>query len=268
MPTENFKARKGVATTGPNGSTFSLLVPSGTIVMYSGTTAPDGWLLCNGAAYSKSLYPDLNAVLQLSQPNSYPFGSTSTTFNVPNLNGVMPLAESHQGSPRAGANALVIGGSGGSNTATLTANSIPAHQHGTGGHTHGSDTFNAAGAHYHHIPAFNSGNVNADHAHYAGSHTHQWYFSAIRSSGTTRLTKRGSGTQQNAGISGGSGTSSGHTALHTHDTPALGTNTQSANHTHAFTTNSNSATNTGGTFTPTAVTVAAPKINVAFIIKT
>lgn len=273
MPTDNFKVRRGITTTGVLTSssfdfTFQLLVPTGTIIMHSGTTAPDGWLLCDGTAYAKSAYPDLDAALQFTGfPGNYPFGSTSTTFNVPDFTNKSPLSESWAGAP-AGLSPMVIGTSAGANTVTLTANNIPAHQHGTSGHTHASSTFNAAGAHYHHIPAFNTGNVNADHAHYAGGHTHNWYFSAIRSSGTTRSTLRGAGTTQNSGIWFGSGTTGTDSSAHLHGANALGTNTQSANHTHAFTTDNNGAANTGGTFSPTAVSVEGPKINVVFIIKT
>jgi len=54
--------------------------PVGTILAYaSDINIPEGWLLCNGQAVSGSQYPQLSATLN----NAY--GSTSTTFNVPNL---------------------------------------------------------------------------------------------------------------------------------------------------------------------------------------
>jgi microcystin-dependent protein len=48
------------------------------------TTAPQGWLLCNGDIISKTTYSDLwNAVKHSN--DTYPYGSTSTTFTLPNL---------------------------------------------------------------------------------------------------------------------------------------------------------------------------------------
>ena len=53
--------------------------PIGTIAKYGGTTAPDGWLLCNGQALSKTEYADLfNAI-------GTNYGGSGSTFNLPAL---------------------------------------------------------------------------------------------------------------------------------------------------------------------------------------
>lgn len=52
----------------------------GTIELWGGSTAPDGYLLCNGGAVSRSLYADLFAVIG----TTYGAGDGSTTFNLPN----------------------------------------------------------------------------------------------------------------------------------------------------------------------------------------
>ena len=53
----------------------------GTIRKFSfGGVPKGGWLRCNGNAYPKSSYPDLNAYYAA---DGYPYGSTSTTFNTP-----------------------------------------------------------------------------------------------------------------------------------------------------------------------------------------
>ena len=58
------------------------LVPPGTIVAYSGATAPAGWLLCHGQAVSRTTYAALYAV----QGNA--FGTpVGTDFNLPDLRG-------------------------------------------------------------------------------------------------------------------------------------------------------------------------------------
>jgi microcystin-dependent protein len=59
----------------------------GEIKMYGGATAPTGWLLCNGQAVSRTTYADLWGVLS----TSYGVGDESTTFNLPNFGGRVPL---------------------------------------------------------------------------------------------------------------------------------------------------------------------------------
>lgn len=53
--------------------------PVGLIAPFGGTTAPTGWLLCNGAAVSRTTYSDLFAVIG----TKYGAGDGSTTFNLP-----------------------------------------------------------------------------------------------------------------------------------------------------------------------------------------
>lgn len=51
--------------------------PIGTIKMYGGATAPNGYLLCDGSAVSTTTYANLFAVI------GYSFGGSGTTFNLP-----------------------------------------------------------------------------------------------------------------------------------------------------------------------------------------
>lgn len=66
-------------------------VPVGTIVAFGGdkTKIPEGWLLCDGKAYSSSAYPQLFAVLGTAHGNGST-GTSSTTgdFNVPYTQGL------------------------------------------------------------------------------------------------------------------------------------------------------------------------------------
>jgi microcystin-dependent protein len=55
------------------------VLPAATIFPYAGTTSPDGWLLCNGAAVSRTTYSALFNVIG----TSYGQGDNSTTFNLP-----------------------------------------------------------------------------------------------------------------------------------------------------------------------------------------
>ena len=57
--------------------------PIGTVEAYSGNTAPNGYLLCDGSAVSRTTYSDLFSVIG----TTYGSGDGSTTFNLPNLKG-------------------------------------------------------------------------------------------------------------------------------------------------------------------------------------
>ena len=56
-------------------------VPTGAIAFFAGTTVPDGWLLCNGANVSRTIYANLFAAIG----TTYGAGDGSTTFGLPNL---------------------------------------------------------------------------------------------------------------------------------------------------------------------------------------
>ena len=79
----------------------------GAIKPWSKATAPDGYLLCDGSAVSRSTYADLFAVIS----TTYGSGDGSTTFNVPNLQGKMP--QGYDG------NTYNLAGTGGANTVTV-----------------------------------------------------------------------------------------------------------------------------------------------------
>lgn len=61
--------------------------PSGSITMWPTATAPTGFLLCAGAAVSRSTYAALFAILG----TAYGVGDGSTTFNLPNFNNRSPI---------------------------------------------------------------------------------------------------------------------------------------------------------------------------------
>ena len=62
----------------------NMLVPSGAIMAFAMNSSPTGWLAANGAAVSRTTYADLFAAIG----STYGSGDGSTTFNLPNLNGV------------------------------------------------------------------------------------------------------------------------------------------------------------------------------------
>ena len=63
------------------------VVPAGTIVMWGGSTAPSGWLLCNGSIVSRTTYSALFKAIG----TTYGSGNGSTTFGLPNFKRRFPL---------------------------------------------------------------------------------------------------------------------------------------------------------------------------------
>ena len=108
-------------------------VPTGCIMAWPTNTAPDGWLLCYGQAVSRTTYANLFSLLSTTFGN----GDGSTTFNLPDLRGRVPLGQDDMGGSSAGrvvaAEGSVLGGSGGAETHTLTTSEMPAHTHTLGG---------------------------------------------------------------------------------------------------------------------------------------
>ena len=65
------------------GGTLWADCPLGTINAFGGATAPEGWLLCQGQALSRTTYKDLFDVIG----TAFGSGDGSTTFNLPDLRG-------------------------------------------------------------------------------------------------------------------------------------------------------------------------------------
>lgn len=59
------------------------IVPAGTVIPFGSSSAPFGYVKCNGAAISRTAYSDLFFAIG----TSFGAGDGSTTFNVPDLRG-------------------------------------------------------------------------------------------------------------------------------------------------------------------------------------
>lgn len=137
-------------------------VPTGTILAYGGTSAPSGYLLCDGSAVSRSTYAALFAVIA----TAYGAGDGSTTFNVPNMVGRFAFGKAASGT------GSTLGGTFGNIDHVHTG---PSHTHTVSGTTTGpSSVFSAVG----------TGTNVGD-----GTHTHD--FSATSSAAGTGNTGTG-----------------------------------------------------------------------------
>ena len=88
----------------------------GTILPFSGGTLPTGYLFCDGSAISRTAYAGLFNVIG----TSFGAGDGSTTFNLPNLKGKVPV-----GLDSSDTDFDTIGETGGEKTHILTQSELP-----------------------------------------------------------------------------------------------------------------------------------------------
>ena len=118
-----------VATTAFVTTALAAAAITGTINMWPTASAPTGYLLCNGAAVSRTTYSALYAVLG----TTFGSGDGSTTFNLPNYTDRMPI-----GAGNLYANAAT----GGSKDAIVVSHTHTANVTDSG-HTHNMGPFGA-----------------------------------------------------------------------------------------------------------------------------
>ncbi len=134
-----------------NGFSTNALVPTGGIIMWSGTTLPAGWGLCDGSIYA---------------------GAT-TTITSPDLRGRFIVAAGTNTAPALGDinPNYTLGMIGGENTHTLTTAQIPKHNHAL--NADGSTISAGGGAHGHSVYApsgmGNSGKIGGNNGNTANT---------------------------------------------------------------------------------------------------
>jgi len=135
MPPDTVKAR--LTTTGsPQDISLSQLaasiapyitpatlavVPAGAVLDYAGTTAPVGYLMCDGSAVDRTAYADLFTAIG----TTYGAGDGSTTFNLPDFRGRAAIGVG-QGT---GLTDRYVGEYVGEESHLLTISEMPSHTH-------------------------------------------------------------------------------------------------------------------------------------------
>lgn len=108
-------------------------ISAGTIIPYGGSSAPSGFLLCDGSAVSRTTYSILFGVIG----TTFGVGDGSTTFNLPDLRGRVPAGKDNMGGSAASRltsttmspDGNTLGATGGAQTHTLVTSEMPAHAH-------------------------------------------------------------------------------------------------------------------------------------------
>ena len=211
-------------------------MPVGSVIPFAGSSSPDAsWLVCDGSAVSRTTYSDLFAILG----TAYGAGDGSTTFNLPNMKGRVPV-----GIDPADSDFDNLGDSGGEKSHILIASEMPSHSHAFTGsssstgvqsnnHTHNSNTMSNPGNHEHSV--YTRGTLGGggryiygDYANYGGTTYTHWN---PNSWGTITGTAFA-----NDAIGLGNG---GHT--HTYTTSGI-----NSNHTHTLTPSGTNSSTGGG----------------------
>ena len=250
IPTTQLTGTVGYAQLSADVTTT--LTPTGVIHMWPTSTAPTGYLLCNGAAVSRTTYNALYVLIG----TTFGAGNGSTTFNLPNYVNRFPYG-------------TTVGAIGGSADAIVVS-----HTHGFSGtssavsndHSHGfSGTSSAVSNDHAHYFAGQTGGHSADHNHVLPLRYVNTSFQSFGEGQQYSLDASGSdyvsyGTS-NDHSHGFSGYTGGITANHTH-TYSGQTGGHSADHTHTYSGTTVSA-GTSGTNAN-----LPPFLGINFIIKT
>ncbi|CAF2818727.1 unnamed protein product [Rotaria sp. Silwood2] len=122
------------------------------IKLYSGRTHPlSPWLFYNGSAASRIFYQRLFAIIGVTCGS----GNGSTTFNIPDFQGRVPVDSLGLRTMKA----YDLGLTGGNETHAITANQLPSHSHSPG-----SVSMSSSGSHSHSIndPGHNHGGYTGE----------------------------------------------------------------------------------------------------------
>jgi len=158
----------------------------GAIKPWGKSTAPAGYVLCDGTAISRTTYADLFAIIA----STYGAGNGSTTFNVPNLQGKMP--QGYDGST------YNMAGTGGANTVTVAV------------------TNNQAASSTDTLAVSVTGTISNTSVSTAQLASHSHNLDILTQAGGTRLPLGTSGAgPNNPPYTGSAGSGTGHTHAHT-----------------------------------------------------
>ena len=242
----------GLLWTHPTEEATLPIFPVGVVVPFAGGSGsvPSDFLLCDGQLVSRTTYATLFAVVG----TTYGAGDGTTTFAVPNMQGVFPI-----GVGTLAPDTYVLGVTGGEARHLLTTTEMPSHGHSGAPHTHSIDPPNTATT---------SGSVS--HTHTMSDHTHTMaHTHTLPGSFISDVAATGSAARFR---STGSDATGGSSAANTGNPTNPQTGGHSANHDHdvniaAFTSGGASAGNVGDAGGSAVHENRPPYLALNFIIK-
>jgi microcystin-dependent protein len=197
----------GPGPTGPAGATG---FPVGSMLVFGGTFAPAGWLICDGRSVLRADYPQLYTAIGTRHGQG---ATPGTSFALPNLVGRIAMGANETTMPigtQVGSRAIKL---------KLAANQMPSHKHDLSNHTHTVNHDHGGGT---------SGYADTDHGHAfsvgGGGHEHSYSQPSARSVVGTPSPAATVSNYAFVGASTGGG------GGHSHDGSTAGI---SANHRHA-----------------------------------
>ncbi|MCX6250247.1 MAG: tail fiber protein [Bacteroidetes bacterium] len=101
--------------------------PAGMVIPFAGPNIPDGWILCDGSAISRTTYPALYKAIG----TAWGTGDGASTFNLPDMRGMFlrGVANGSVNDPDALARMAANGGNSGDKVGSQQADELKSHAH-------------------------------------------------------------------------------------------------------------------------------------------
>lgn len=98
--------------------------PIGSVMIWHGSTAPTGYLICDGSEYGRNSYPDLYDALGVD------YQINAEQFKVPDFRGLVPIGAGEHQDTNSKSNTFTLGTEYGEYEHTQTLSEMPNHAHG------------------------------------------------------------------------------------------------------------------------------------------
>ncbi len=168
--------------------------PSGSIIAFSGSSAPTGWYVCDGSLKTYGGGGSDDALFQIIGATFNTGGEAGNQFRLPDLRGKFPLGAG-QGSSLTN---RVRGAVGGLEGVALALANLASHDHGLGSHIHTINHGHTTDGHNHQAQGLPAPPSGQGFAFYRGNNADQDWLVAQGTSGATKAVTFSRGTADTA----------------------------------------------------------------------